>query len=324
LSRPRLRIRPHRLHARGARPRGRTLMVDKDFVAVDLRGAQRALNGLANADAQLSNGFEQIDPARASTSSRATSPPRSARSCCRFCCTTPGSSAARRAALPGHRQRPAGVHEAQPAGGLRQLRQAQAGGALHRGHGRNLPLSDQRRRLNPAPETVRGGPAARAPGRCDIGTGVRASPTQGPCTHSPLSGRKRAPCMPHCTSSPSGSRYRPATRPGYPGVRAAVEVGAHHIVPPHEEAVDVIDLEGARARVRELLQGADDLTARHAPVPPCPVPDSIRSRPDAAALATSPFRPSRPHLWPARRLARASRSASPAGVVAASNPTSSR
>jgi 16S rRNA (guanine1207-N2)-methyltransferase len=44
-------------------PRGRTLLVDKDFVAVDLANGNAALNGLGNARAQLSNGFDQIDPA---------------------------------------------------------------------------------------------------------------------------------------------------------------------------------------------------------------------------------------------------------------------
>ncbi len=45
-------------------PQGRTLMVDKDFVAVDFARRNAALNGLTNAEAQLSNGFEQIDPTR--------------------------------------------------------------------------------------------------------------------------------------------------------------------------------------------------------------------------------------------------------------------
>lgn len=45
-------------------PAGRTLMVDKDFVAVDYANRNAALNGLANASALLSNGFDQIDPAR--------------------------------------------------------------------------------------------------------------------------------------------------------------------------------------------------------------------------------------------------------------------
>ena len=44
-------------------PQGQTLMVDKDFVAVDFANRNVALNGLTNARAQLSNGFDQIDPA---------------------------------------------------------------------------------------------------------------------------------------------------------------------------------------------------------------------------------------------------------------------
>jgi 16S rRNA G1207 methylase RsmC len=43
-------------------PRGRTLMVDKDFVAVDFSNRNARLNRLANVRAQLSNGFNQIDP----------------------------------------------------------------------------------------------------------------------------------------------------------------------------------------------------------------------------------------------------------------------
>lgn len=45
-------------------PRGRTLMVDKDYVAVDFANQNAQLNGLSNADAQLSNGFDLIDPER--------------------------------------------------------------------------------------------------------------------------------------------------------------------------------------------------------------------------------------------------------------------
>ncbi|NKN34084.1 class I SAM-dependent methyltransferase [Marichromatium bheemlicum] len=44
-------------------PQGQTLMVDKDFVAVDYANANAARNGLGNARAQLSNGLAQIDPA---------------------------------------------------------------------------------------------------------------------------------------------------------------------------------------------------------------------------------------------------------------------
>ncbi len=45
-------------------PRGRTLMVDKDFVAVDYANRNARLNQLANAEAQLSNGFDQIEQGR--------------------------------------------------------------------------------------------------------------------------------------------------------------------------------------------------------------------------------------------------------------------
>ena len=41
-------------------PRGQTLMVDKDFVAVDYANRNARRNGLANAHAMLSNGFDQI------------------------------------------------------------------------------------------------------------------------------------------------------------------------------------------------------------------------------------------------------------------------
>jgi 16S rRNA G1207 methylase RsmC len=44
-------------------PGGRTLMVDKDFVAVDFADRNAALNRIGNARVQLSNGFDQIDPA---------------------------------------------------------------------------------------------------------------------------------------------------------------------------------------------------------------------------------------------------------------------
>jgi len=44
-------------------PRGRTLMLDKDFVAVEYANRNARLNGLENAGAQLSNGFDQVDPA---------------------------------------------------------------------------------------------------------------------------------------------------------------------------------------------------------------------------------------------------------------------
>jgi 16S rRNA G1207 methylase RsmC len=41
-------------------PQGQTLLVDKDFVAVDYAGRNARRNGLANARAQLSNGFDQV------------------------------------------------------------------------------------------------------------------------------------------------------------------------------------------------------------------------------------------------------------------------
>ncbi len=43
-------------------PRGRTLLVDKDFVAVEYSRRNAEMNGLANVTAQLSNGFNQVDP----------------------------------------------------------------------------------------------------------------------------------------------------------------------------------------------------------------------------------------------------------------------
>jgi 16S rRNA G1207 methylase RsmC len=45
-------------------PRGHTLMVDKDFVAVDYARRNAVANQLFNAEAQLSNGFDQIAPER--------------------------------------------------------------------------------------------------------------------------------------------------------------------------------------------------------------------------------------------------------------------
>jgi len=41
-------------------PEGRTLMVDKDFVAVDYSNRNAERNGIRNARAELSNGFDQI------------------------------------------------------------------------------------------------------------------------------------------------------------------------------------------------------------------------------------------------------------------------
>ncbi len=43
-------------------PKGRTLMVDKDFVAVDFANKNARLNRLVNAEAVLSNGFDQVPP----------------------------------------------------------------------------------------------------------------------------------------------------------------------------------------------------------------------------------------------------------------------
>lgn len=45
-------------------PQGHTLMVDKDFVAVEYSNRNTKRNGVANANAQLSNGFAQVDPGR--------------------------------------------------------------------------------------------------------------------------------------------------------------------------------------------------------------------------------------------------------------------
>jgi 16S rRNA G1207 methylase RsmC len=43
-------------------PQGRTLMVDKDFMAVEYANANARRNGLENARAMLSNGFDHIEP----------------------------------------------------------------------------------------------------------------------------------------------------------------------------------------------------------------------------------------------------------------------
>ncbi|SDX87734.1 Methyltransferase small domain-containing protein [Allochromatium warmingii] len=45
-------------------PQGRTLLVDKDFVAVEYANRNAQRNRLTNAEAQLSNGFDQIDRER--------------------------------------------------------------------------------------------------------------------------------------------------------------------------------------------------------------------------------------------------------------------
>ena len=44
-------------------PQGKTLMVDKDFVAVEYSDRNARANGISNASAQLSDGFGQIDKA---------------------------------------------------------------------------------------------------------------------------------------------------------------------------------------------------------------------------------------------------------------------
>jgi 16S rRNA (guanine1207-N2)-methyltransferase len=44
-------------------PQGLCVMLDKDFVAVDYANRNARDNGLGNARAQLSNGFDQLDPA---------------------------------------------------------------------------------------------------------------------------------------------------------------------------------------------------------------------------------------------------------------------
>ena len=42
-------------------PKGQTLLVDRDFIAVEYANANIARNGITNAEAQLSNGFNHID-----------------------------------------------------------------------------------------------------------------------------------------------------------------------------------------------------------------------------------------------------------------------
>jgi 16S rRNA G1207 methylase RsmC len=44
-------------------PNGQTLLVDKDFMAVDYSNRNAELNNIVNAKAMLSNGFQHIDPA---------------------------------------------------------------------------------------------------------------------------------------------------------------------------------------------------------------------------------------------------------------------
>jgi 16S rRNA (guanine1207-N2)-methyltransferase len=45
-------------------PRGRTLLVDKDFVAVDFARRSAELNRIENAEVRLSNAFGQVEPDR--------------------------------------------------------------------------------------------------------------------------------------------------------------------------------------------------------------------------------------------------------------------
>jgi len=45
-------------------PRGRTLLVDKDFVAVEYARRNAELNGVTNAEARLSNAFSHVEPER--------------------------------------------------------------------------------------------------------------------------------------------------------------------------------------------------------------------------------------------------------------------
>lgn len=44
-------------------PQGQTIMVDKDFMAVEYANRNCAANGITNARAQLSNGLQHLDPA---------------------------------------------------------------------------------------------------------------------------------------------------------------------------------------------------------------------------------------------------------------------
>lgn len=53
---------PIGLFMAGRASAGRTLMLDKDFVAVEYANRNAELNGLSNARAQLSNGFNQVEP----------------------------------------------------------------------------------------------------------------------------------------------------------------------------------------------------------------------------------------------------------------------
>jgi 16S rRNA G1207 methylase RsmC len=51
---------PIGLHIAASAPQGQTIMVDKDFVAVDYARANAQRNGLGNCSAQLSNGFSSV------------------------------------------------------------------------------------------------------------------------------------------------------------------------------------------------------------------------------------------------------------------------
>ncbi len=52
------------LHLGQRAPRGRVLMVDKDFVAIEYAHKNIARNGLSHVEAQLSNGLQHIDQTR--------------------------------------------------------------------------------------------------------------------------------------------------------------------------------------------------------------------------------------------------------------------
>lgn len=43
-------------------PQGKTIMVDKDFMAVEYSNKNAQINGIKNAEAMLSNGFAHVDP----------------------------------------------------------------------------------------------------------------------------------------------------------------------------------------------------------------------------------------------------------------------
>jgi 16S rRNA (guanine1207-N2)-methyltransferase len=62
-------------------PQGQTLLVDKDFIAIEYSNKNIEQNHIHNAEAMLSNGFDHIDPARRFDLVPPISPPRSARNC---------------------------------------------------------------------------------------------------------------------------------------------------------------------------------------------------------------------------------------------------